>query len=374
MSDDHSNIQRRWRLALGRYAERQMGGLSKSDVRMDRTLDYLYGREYDKRGLHRPKGPGTLDPTQMKALDWLGSARKLFPQSVFEVLQDHALNRYGLSDLLNDPKTLENLEPNQDLLKTLLSFHGRAKPEVKDKLRQVADAVIQDIMRRLKSDVQRAFSGRRNPYKRSHVASAANFDWRGTLRRNLKNYDPDTGRIIADDLRFVSRERRRLPWSVILCVDQSGSMTDSIIHSAVMAAILSGLPGVKVSMVLFDTSIIDVTDKLTDPLDTLLSVQLGGGTDIGQAVEYSERYIDTPERTVFVLISDFAEGASPRRLYRSVARMNEARVRMIGLSALDDLGDPYMDAQIAGRLAGLGMKIAAMTPDKLAQWLAGVME
>jgi hypothetical protein len=91
-------------------------------------------------------------------------------------------------------------------------------------------------------------------------------------------------------------------------------------------------------------------------------------------VEYSERYIDTPERSVFVLISDFAEGASPRRLYRSIARMNEARVRMIGLSALDDLGDPYMDAQIAGRLAGLGMKIAAMTPDKLAQWLAGVME
>lgn len=365
--------KRRWRLALGRYAEKQLGGLAGSDGRADRALDYLYGREYDKRGLHRPDGPGSLDPTQMKALDWLGQARKLFPQSVFEVLQDHALDRYGLSELLDDPKTLDNLEPNQDLLKTLLSFHGRARPEIKDKLRQVADAVIQDILRRLKADVQRAFSGRRNPYKRSHVASAANFDWRNTLRRNLKNYDPKVGRIIAEDLRFVSRERRRLPWSVVLCLDQSGSMTDSIIHSAVMAAILSGLPGVRVSMVLFDTSIIDVTDRLTDPLETLLSVQLGGGTDIGRAAEYCERFIVTPERTVFVLISDFAEGANPRRLFRAVARMNEARVRLIGLSALDELGAPHHDEQIAGRLTSLGMQIGAMTPDRLAQWLADVM-
>ncbi|MBO9465446.1 VWA domain-containing protein [Tropicibacter sp. R15_0] len=372
-SSDPNHAKRRWRLALGRYSERQLGGLSGQEARADRALDYLYGREYDRRGLHRPSGPGSLDPTQMKALDWLGEARKLFPQSVFEVMQDHALDRYGLTDLLSDPKTLDSLEPNQELLKTLLSFHGRASPDMKEKLRQVADAVIQDVMRRLHTDVQRAFSGRRNPFKRSHMASAANFDWRGTLRRNLKNYDPETGRIIADDLRFVSRERRRLPWSVILCVDQSGSMTDSIIHSAVMAAILSGLPGVKVSMVLFDTSIIDVTDKLTDPLETLLSVQLGGGTNIGRAVEYCERFVDTPERTVFVLISDFAEGASPRRLYQSVARMNEAKVRLIGLSALDDLGDPYLDKQIAGRLAGLGMHVGAMTPDRLAIWLAEVM-
>lgn len=370
MSDQ---AKRRWRLALGRYAESQLGDLAGRDMRTDRALDYLYGREYENRGLHRPSGPGSLDPTQMKALDWLGEARKLFPQSVFEVLQDHALDRYGLADLLDDPKTLDNLEPNQDLLKTLLSFHGRAKPEMKEKLRQVADVVIQDILRRLKSDVHRAFSGRRNPFKRSNVASAANFDWRNTLRQNLKTYDPKTERIIAENLRFMSRERRRLPWSIILCVDQSGSMTDSIVHSAVMATILSGLPGVTVSMVLFDTSIIDVTDRLTDPLETLLSVQLGGGTDIGRAVEYCERYVETPARSVFVLISDFAEGASPRRLFSAVARMSEARVRLIGLSALDDQGSPYHDDQIAGRLTSLGMQIGAMTPDRLAQWLAETM-
>ncbi|NOR63797.1 MAG: VWA domain-containing protein [Rhodobacteraceae bacterium] len=366
--------KQRWRLLLGRYAQRHLGELSGDAAARDAALDYLYGREYQKRGLHQGRGAGSLDPTQMRALDWLGEANRLFPKSVFEALQTHALDKYGITDLLDDPKTLEALEPNKNLLKALLSFHGRAKPEVRDKLRAVADEVIRDIMQKLKSDVQRAFSGRRNRFKRSHIQSAANFDWRATLRSNLKTYDPERGRIIAEDLRFNARERRRLPWHVILCVDQSGSMTDSIIHSAIMATILSGLPGVSVSMVLFDTSVVDVTDSLSDPLETLLSVQLGGGTDIGRAVEYCEGLVTMPERTVFVLISDFAEGAAPRRLFSAVARLAEARVKLLGLGALDMDGAPYIDQKIADRLSTIGMKIATMTPDRLASWLAGVIQ
>lgn len=365
--------QRRWRLALGRYANHRLGGLEGAFGEMDKTLDYLYAREYQKRGADFDKGPGSLDPTQMTAINWLGKARSLFPESVFETLQNHALEKYELSDLLKDPKTLEKLEPNQNLLKVLLSFHGRANPDIKQKLRAVANDVIRDIMARLKPQIKRAFSGRRNRFRRSNIPSAANFDWRATIRDNLRSYDPASGRLIAERLRFNSRERRRLPWTVVLCVDQSGSMTDSIIHSAVMASILSGLPGVRVKMVLFDTSIIDVTDRLTDPLDTLLSVQLGGGTDIGSAVAYCEKLIDTPDRTVFALITDFCEGAYPRALYAAVARLAEARVRMIGLPALDDRGGEFTDHAVASRCADLGMKIAIMTPDRLAVWLAEVM-
>ncbi|MFK7889019.1 MAG: VWA domain-containing protein [Gammaproteobacteria bacterium] len=365
--------QRRWRLALGRYASAHLGGLGKQDGQMDQALDYLYSREYQKRGVTGQRGPGSLDPTQMNAIKWLGQARSLFPDSVFETLQDHALDRYGLTDLLDDPKTLEALEPNQDLLKVLLGFHGRAQPEVKDKLRQVADQVIREILERLRSEVQRAFSGRRNRFRRSNVPSAANFDWRATVRANLKNYDRSSGRIVADHVFFNSRERRRLPWRVVLCVDQSGSMTDSLIYSAVMAAILAGLPGVLVNMVLFDTSILDVSDRLTDPLETLLSVQLGGGTNIGAAMTYCEKFIDNGERTIFVLISDFEEGASPRALFASAARMNEARVKMLGLTALDDGGGAYFDPRVAGRMSELGMRIGSMTPDRFAQWLAEVI-
>jgi len=366
--------KRRWRLALGRYANEQLGQPLGQDAAMDRSLDYLYSREYKKRGIGSGRGPGSSDPTQMNAINWLGEAQKLFPASVFEVLQDHALDRYGLSDLLSDPATLDSLEPNQNLLKVLLGFQGRAKPEVKQKLREVAQKVIDELVERLKSDVQRAFSGRRNRFRRSNIASAANFDWRKTIQANLKNYDPVGRRIIADNVFFNSRERRHLPWHVILCVDQSGSMTDSMIHAAVMAAILSGLPGVSINMVLFDTSIIDVSDQLTDPLETLLSVQLGGGTDIGRATSYCEQFIKNGERTVFALISDFEEGSSPRTLYSSIARMAEQRVRLVGLTALDEGGEPYYDAKIAGRCADIGMKVGAMTTDRFAQWLAEIMQ
>ena len=363
----------RWRLILGRYADRSLGAPGGRAAEIDRALDYLYAREYDGRGVHRDRGPGSLDPTQMSALKWLGRARKLFPEGVFETLQGHALDRYGLTDLLKDDKTLEGLEPNQDLLKILLSFDGRADPAVKAKLREVARRIIEEVVARLKPQVMRAFSGQRNRFRRSNIPSAANFDWRGTIRENLKRYDPETGRIVAERLRFMSREKRRLPWQVILCVDQSGSMTDSLIHSAVMAAILSGLPGVRVKMVLFDTSVLDVSDRLTDPLETLLSVQLGGGTDIGKALGYCETLVENPDRTVLALISDFGEGAAPRRMLAAIARLHEARVRMLGLIALDDSGTPAYDAEIAGKAASLGMEVAAMSPDRFADWLAEAM-
>ena len=366
--------KRRWRLALGRYANDKLGRPQGRDGDIDQALDYLYSREYTKRGLGRGKGPGSLDPTQMNAVKWLGEARSLFPESVFETLQDHALDRYQLSDLLDDPETLSSLEPNQNLLKVVLGFQGRAQPQVKEKLREIAQEVINDIVRRLRTDVQRAFSGRKNRFRRSNIASAANFDWRATIRANLKNYSPESAKIYADNVFFNSRERRHLTWRIILCVDQSGSMTDSLIHAAVMAAILSGLPGVSTKMVLFDTSVLDVSDKLTDPLETLLSVQLGGGTDIGRASTYCEQFVENGDRTVFALISDFQEGSSPRALFASIARMAEQRVRMIGLTALDGGNEPFYDVKIAGKCADLGMHVAAMTPDRFAQWLAEIMQ
>lgn len=365
-----TGAERRWRLALGRYSNETLGGLRGKDADADRVLDYLYSREHQARGQTFAKTAGSLDPTQMTAINWLGKARSVFPNSVFETLQMHALDRYGLTDLLNDPKSLEALQPNPSILKVLLGFHGRAQPAVKAKLREVSEQVIKEIMQRLKSEIERVFAGRKNRFKRSRVPSSANFDWRQTMRANLSTWDPERKRIIAERLYFNSRERRRLPWRIVLCVDQSGSMTDSIIHSAVMAAILAGIPGVTTKMVLFDTSVVDVSDKLTDPLETLLSVQLGGGTDIGRAVSYCETLVEDPERTIFVLVTDFCEGAPPRALYAALARMAEARINMIGLPALDNSGAADFDHGVAQKAVALGMHVAAMTPDRLAQWLA----
>ncbi|WP_068081446.1 VWA domain-containing protein [Novosphingobium rosa] len=367
---------RRWRLALGRYAERALpgSGMDRRDQRTDRALDYLYAREMEKRGLRRGKGQaGSLDPSQLTPLGWLGELRDLFPQSVYETVQAHAIDNLGMAELLSDPAVLDALEPNKDLLKALIAFKGGADPAMREKIREVTRKVVEEIVRRLRPRVEAALSGKPNRFRRSQLKSMQNFDWRATIRDNLKHYDAERGVIIADRLRFHGRSRRRLPWTIILCVDQSGSMLASTIYAAVMASILAALPAVEIKLVLFDTSIVDLSSEAHDPVEVLMSVQLGGGTDIAKALEYCETLVTQPSRTICVLISDFEEGGSVARMLAATRRMASARVTLMGLGALSDDAAPVYDRAMAERLAGCGMQIAALTPDRFAEWVGSVI-
>jgi Mg-chelatase subunit ChlD len=264
---------------------------------------------------------------------------------------------------------LDALEPNRDLLKSLLAFKGAASPAVQDKIRDIARTVVEEVMRRLRARVEAALVGRPNRFRRSRRKSMRDFDWRGTIRDNLKHYDAARGRIVAERLRFFGRSRRQLPWTIILCVDQSGSMLESTIHAAVMAAILTGLPSIDVKLIVFDTSVVDLSSEASDPVAVLMSVQLGGGTDIAAAMRYCEQLVTQPTRTILVLLSDFEEGGSPAQLLATVRRLAAARVTLLGLAALSDGAAPIYDRAMAERLASAGMKIAALTPDRFADWL-----
>ncbi len=367
----------RWRMALGRYADRHLGAnLAVDDVRRDQLLERIYAERGRQRGLRLGTGErgGTLDPSQIAIPDWLHDSRRLFPASVFEAIQGHALNELGLADLFSDPASLKKLEPNLDLMKVLLAFKGKADRALIEAIRHVVDTVLEDLKRRLRTDLERALSGQRDRFRHGKLRSAANLDLRRTIRDNLRHYSPEHQAIVAERLHFIARQKRRLPWTVILCVDQSGSMLDSLIHATVMASILAGLPAIDVRFVAFDTSIVDFSDKLAEPAEILLSVQLGGGTDIARALSYCESLIINPGRTVVALISDFEEGGPISNLLRCVRRLAEARVTMIGLAALDGHGTAVFNRSTAGALADLGMHIAAMTPDRFAEWLVGIMD
>ncbi len=364
----------RWRLVLGRYARPRLGEVGdQAQQRMDRALDFLYGREYLGRGLRGESGPGSLDPSQLTLVNWLGEVRELFPQETVEVIEKHALDRYGMTELVTDPQTLARLEPNHQLLRTLLMVKGHMKGEVLNQARRIIRQVVEDLRRKLEGEVRRTLAGRLNRQRHSPMAVAQNFDALGTLRRNLKHYDPERRQLVVEQLRFFERNTRRLPWDIILCIDQSGSMTDSVIHSAVMAGILSALPVFRVKIVVFDTQVVDLSGHADDPVELLMRVQLGGGTDIGRAVRYCGQLVEQPHRTVMVLVSDFCEGAPPGELVRAVRQLAEARVKLLGLASLDELAQPVYDRQMAQRLAECGMEIAALTPQRLAQWLVKVI-
>jgi Mg-chelatase subunit ChlD len=367
---------RRWRLILGRYAAQPLAQtqFSAGDWKLDQALEYLYGREYEGRGLARPHGgPGSLDPSQLRAVDWLNRSRSLFPQEVFERMQTQAIDRYQLTDLLSDPAVLRSLDATPGLAKALLGMRGRLSGQMRDAVREVIQKTVDDITRKLKNDFVNALVGRRNRMRRSHIKSAQNFDARATIAANLKHYDVGRKQLVIEHPRFNARVKRNLPWDVVLCVDQSGSMMDSVIYSAVIAGIMSSLPAVRVKLVVFDTSVVDLTHLVHDPVEVLLTVQLGGGTDIGRAVAYCESLVGNPQRTVFALISDFMEGAAPGPLLAAVQRMAQSRVKLLGLAALDESANPVYDRQMAQRLADKGMHVAALTPTHFAQWLAEVM-
>jgi len=368
---------RRWRLILGRYATQPLSQaqFSAADWRIDEALEYLYGREYDGRGLDRSAARGgSLDPSQLRAIDWLARSRKLFPREVFERMQSQAIERYEMTDLLRDPEVLHSLDASPALAKALLTLRGRLSADMRNAVREVIRKTVDEITRKLRKDFVNALVGRRNRMRRSFLKSAQNFDARATIAANLKNYDATRRRLVIDRPLFNARIKRNLPWDIVLCVDQSGSMMDSILYSAVIAGIMSSLPAVRVKLVVFDTNVVDLTQLASDPVEVLLTVQLGGGTDIGRAVRYCESLITNPRRTIFALISDFEEGASPSALLSAVQRMAEARVKLLGLAALDETANPVYDRQMAQRLAGKGMHIAALTPTHFAQWLAEVMD
>ncbi|WP_182084156.1 VWA domain-containing protein [Aureimonas sp. ME7] len=378
--DTPDEALRRWRLVLGRFADRSMGACcSGADLRRDRALERIYGEGYRRRGIRldggRKSPRGSNEPPRMTMPEWFGEMRELFPQGVLDIVKTDALARFGMTEILDDAKALAELEPDPAILASLLAHRGRSDPAVEAKIRQVAKRVVEELTRRLRLQTSRALSGaRRRGATTGLKGSARDLAFRETIRRNLRNWDAERQALVVEHLRFHAAMRRHLPWRIVLCIDQSGSMATSLIYSAVMAAILSQLPAVDVKLVLFDTAIVDLSDRVGDPVDVLMSVQLGGGTDIGRALSYCEaRHVATPERTLLVLVSDFCEGASLGALLATTRRLAGARVKLLGLAAIDEEAKPSYDRDTAERLVEAGMEIAALTPEHFAQWVAGHM-
>ncbi len=364
----------RWRLVLGHYADARLGALDGTAAEWDEALGFLYQREYQRdggRGI-RQLQPGSLDASQLTAVAWLDKVRELFPRETVEIIEAHALERYRLTELLADPEVLEKLEANQALLRALLSVRSHLKPAVLATVRRIVRQVVLQLRRRFDHELRRTLAGRRNRLRESPLSVAQNFDARGTIRRNLKHYDRQRQQLVIERARFFDRNARRLPWDLFLCVDQSGSMADNVIHSAVLASVLCALPSLRVRLVLFDTSVVDLSAYVDDPTEVLMRAQLGGGTDIAKALRYCAGRIERPQRTVLILISDFCEGGPLSALLKIVQQLAADRVRLLGLSSLAD-GDAQFDREIAGRLTALGMPIAALTPRELADWLVKVI-
>lgn len=368
----------RWRLLLGPSADEALAETesyapeSFAYRELDELLGYLYDREYGEEQGYRRKQAGR-GGSNLTVPGWLGKVRELFPKETVEILEKQALDRYGLSELLTDKAVLESLEPNMNLLKNILQFKGRMKGEVVASAKDIVRQVVEDLRRKLESDARASIVGKRNRYTAGRVRSLRNLNMKKTISRNLKNYDREKRRFVVDRLYFDGRVQPYNKWHVIIAVDESGSMLDSVIYSSVMASIFYRLNALKTSLFVFDTQVVDLSDRLEDPVDVLMSVQLGGGTHIAKALRYGETLIENPGRTLFILVSDLVEGYPVSQMYHAGKDILDAGCRLLVLTALDFEGHTVHDERAARTFADMGAEVAAITPDALAEWIGRVV-
>lgn len=367
----------RWRLILGPGTEDLLGQLPPGDwAERDQALGYLYDREGTGRnvrgGDQKGGGPrGGMGESQLTVPEWINAVHKLFPQRTIERLEKDALERYQLQEIVTNPELLARAQPNMTLLKAVLHTKHLMNQEVLQLARNLVRQMVQALLEKIARPVQSPFSGVRDRRQRSSLRIAKNFDAATTIERNLAHYDPAARRLFIRQPHFTSRVRRQaLKWQIIILVDESGSMLSSVIHSAVTASIFFGLKSIRTHLCLFDTNVVDVTPICTDPVETLMKVQLGGGTDIGNAMNYAGTLVENPRQTIVILITDFYEGAPEGRLLAEVKRLAESGVQLLGLAALDPDAQPSYNHALAAQLVRLGMHVGAMTPGELANWVA----
>lgn len=364
---------RRWRLVLGGDRADGTGhALSARDAAMDGSLAALYGKGSTPRtDRERAAGLGASAPSVAR---WLGDIRAYFPSPVVRIMQRDAIDRLGLASLLLEPETLEAVEADVHLVGTLLSLNQAMPETTKETARAVVRKVVEDLEKLLAPRVRAALTGALDRSARVSRPRHHDIDWNRTVAANLKHYLPEHRTVVPERLIGYGRASRSVRKEVVLCVDQSGSMAPSVVYAAVFGAVLASMRSIDTRLVVFDTVVADLTDRLDDPVDVLFGTRLGGGTDINRALAYCQSRITRPAETVVVLISDLYEGGIRDEMLKRVAAMQASGVRFVTLLALSDEGAPAYDREHAAALAALGAPAFACTPELFPEVMAAAIE
>jgi len=353
-----SNEERlkKWRLVLGKHADpEQSVNLGAEEAGKDGVLEALYDSDNERKG-----GLGSSSPRVNR---WLGDIRKYFPKSVVQVMQKDAFERLNIEKMLFEPEFLESIEPDVNLIGTLLSLTKVMPQKTKETAKKVVRKVVQELEKKLTNPMRQAVTGSINRATKNRRPKFKEIDWHRTIRANLKHYQKDLKTIIPETLIGYGKKGQALR-KVILLVDQSGSMATSVVYASVFGAILASLKSIKTHIIVFDTAVVDLTPELHDPVDLLFGTQLGGGTDINKAIGYAEHLIQNPNDTIVFLISDLFEGGNERALLKRVAAIKASGTQLITLLALNDDGAPVFDRSVAQKFMGFGIPSFACSPDQ----------
>jgi len=356
------NRLQRWRLILGADAVTdETDILDKNQSEMDVLLASIYD----------PGETGVLKGSSPQINRWLGDIRKYFPTPVVQILQQDALERLNLKQMILEPELLGSLEVNVSLVATLLQLKDLLPDETRETARMVIDSLIEQLKKELRQPLEQAYRGRVKNNSYRSAFPRGKLDWKRTILTNLKNYQPKEKLLIPQHFYRYNAFTPKLS-RLILAVDQSGSMANSVVHASIIACILAGIPSFKTNLVIFDTDVLDLTAELSDPISLLFSVQLGGGTHIAKALKYCQTLVTHPAETTLILISDLYEGDLVDNMFNIIQMMQKEGVNMISLLALDNDGVPSFDKKNGARLASMEIPSFACTPQQFPSLMAAL--
>lgn len=372
------DAETRWRLILGRASEDGFGGAPAANGQaqeLEAALSWLYDRQAEgdtQRSVARGGGPGSGPEHPLDVPDWINAIHKLFPKEAIERLESDALERYGILEVVTRPEALATVTPSISLAEAILRCKSNMDATVLDAARKLVAKIVEDLQKKLCDEIEHRLGATPFRHRRSRFRVAKNLDALRTIRKNLQNYDRENRRLVIERPEFFARVRRFGPkHQIVIVVDQSGSMARNIIHAAIVASVLWKLPATKTHLVVYDTEVVDLTPYVDDPVELLLRVQLGGGTDGAKALQYASQLIDTPHRTILLWITDFED--RPDALAREVRSLVGEGVTVFGAASLDDQVRGAYDHGVAQVVADAGAFVAATTPGKLVAWLVEKM-
>ena len=353
---------RRWQLALGEDSN----DLSEKDQRLSAALSALYN--ISSQG----KGRGGLGASAPRVSRWLGDIREFFPAPVVQVIQKDAFERLNLKSLMLEPEFLSTLEADVHLVADLISLRSAIPEKTKETARMVVRKVVNELLARLEHKTVETVGGAINRAQRTRRPRHSDIDWGRTILANLRHYQQEHRTVVPETLIGLQRRTRTRANldQVMLCVDQSGSMASSVVYASIFAAVLASLPGLSTQLICFDTSIVDLTEQLRDPVEVLFGVQLGGGTDINSALAYCEQRIEHPTKTHLILISDLYEGGNAESMLARVTALKQSGVKVIVLLALSDDGHPAYNNDHAVKIASMHCPVFGCTPDQFPDLMA----
>lgn len=364
----------RWRLILGNFSNLE---IDNEYSEIDETLNFLYDREYTQNGGYSLDNFNNSNSSKEKSAltvpKWISKVKKLFPKETVEIMQKQALEKYKLTEILTDENILKEIEPNIELLKNILTFKDMMSQNVKKLAYDIVKKTLEEIKNKMEVEIKKVFYGKKLTNSNTTNKIFKNLDIKKTIRYNLKNYDIKNKTIFTDKLFFNQNIKKYNPYNIIILIDESGSMLDSVIYSSIMASIFANLPYLSIKLVIFDISVVDLSEHIKEPINILFKVQLGGGTNIAQALEYAKKITFAPDKTIVLLISDLFDSNDYKLMYKNANDIIEAGSKLIVLTALDYNANSIYDKEAAKYFSKIGAKVGALTPSKLSKWISDII-